>query len=273
MSDTWLTNDGSGSWGAASARQRLTRWTWPRPILKAIADHPLRDRIYVRVTEVRALAEAAAASDRARVGASAVSLGRRADFLEGSLRHRRHRHRGRLGPAARPDARPRRCRLAERDRCRIGLLGQNPYVGTCLFWSWLQSDHGLAAFGQRSRWRGGRFFFRGRSLGCVRAGRSGHRFGYRRFCPHAVCLERSCGSENHVGAVYLWKVSCRSRPASTRSVLYAAVSRMPPFCWRFLKARNPATDLAGASMGGVRLLIPTNDIFENVREAALGGVQ
>ncbi len=39
-----------------------------RTYLDAIANHPLRDRIYARVTEVRALAEAAAASERAKAG-------------------------------------------------------------------------------------------------------------------------------------------------------------------------------------------------------------
>lgn len=67
MSETWLTT------GAAELGRRIESneidpvdltWTF----LDAIAKHPLRDRIYARVTEDRAMAEARAAGTRARAG-------------------------------------------------------------------------------------------------------------------------------------------------------------------------------------------------------------
>ena len=71
----------------------------PRELLEAFLDGirncPGTDDIYVRVTADRAFAEAEAASRRAETGRPPVYPGWCSDFMEGPLRHRGHRHRGR----------------------------------------------------------------------------------------------------------------------------------------------------------------------------------
>lgn len=67
MSDAWLTL-GAAELGRRIGRGEIDAVELTETYLTAIADHPLRDRIYARVTEGRALSEARAASARAKAG-------------------------------------------------------------------------------------------------------------------------------------------------------------------------------------------------------------
>ena len=67
MSDAWLTL-GAADLGRRIDRGEVDPIDLTETFLAAIADHPLRDRIYARVTEGRALSEARAASARATAG-------------------------------------------------------------------------------------------------------------------------------------------------------------------------------------------------------------
>ena len=63
----WLTM-GAACLGRAIADGRIDPVELTRTYLDAIADHPLRDRIYARITEGRAMEEATAARNRAATG-------------------------------------------------------------------------------------------------------------------------------------------------------------------------------------------------------------
>ena len=67
MNDAWLKMT-AADLGRGIAAGQIDPLDLAKTYLAAIANHPLRDRIYARVTESRALAEAEAASDRARSG-------------------------------------------------------------------------------------------------------------------------------------------------------------------------------------------------------------
>lgn len=67
MSDAWLKMT-AAELGREIGAGRIDPLDLTKTYLAAIARHPLRDRIYARVTESRALAEAAAASARAKTG-------------------------------------------------------------------------------------------------------------------------------------------------------------------------------------------------------------
>ncbi|MCI2400191.1 amidase family protein [Aliiroseovarius subalbicans] len=67
MSDSWLMMS-MGDLGRGIARGEIDPVDLTRTYLDAIAAHPLRDRIYARVTEDRAMSEARAASARAKAG-------------------------------------------------------------------------------------------------------------------------------------------------------------------------------------------------------------
>ncbi|MFY0693297.1 MAG: amidase [Paracoccaceae bacterium] len=67
MSETWLTMTASDL-GRAIGRGEIDPVDLTRTYLDAIKAHPFSDRIYARMTEDRAMAEAEAASERARAG-------------------------------------------------------------------------------------------------------------------------------------------------------------------------------------------------------------
>ena len=122
---------------------------------------------------------------------------RRADRLEGPLRHRWRRHRGRLGAARRPHARPRRRGARRRHPCRPRLPRQDPPLRARLLRPRHQPGDRHAAERARPGARPRRLLLRQRRRRRLPPGARGDRLGHRRLGAGPRRLERPRRAQDH----------------------------------------------------------------------------
>jgi aspartyl-tRNA(Asn)/glutamyl-tRNA(Gln) amidotransferase subunit A len=221
--------------------------------LTGIAGHALTPRIYARLTEARARAEAMAAASRAKTGfrkgpLDGVPISWKDLFDTAGVATE-------AGSALlkRPHA-ARDAAVLAQATLRAGLPGQDAYVGTWLFGPGAEPGDGDAALPERRQGGAGGVVLGGGGLGRLRAGAGGDRVGHRRVGPHPGGLERSCGAEDHRGSLLPLAGWCRCASASTPSARWPIRSRIARCCWPRSAASGGRT-LRGADLSGTRLAV------------------
>ncbi|MGB5560128.1 MAG: amidase family protein [Paracoccaceae bacterium] len=269
MSDTWLRMT-AADLGRGIGAGEIDPLDLAKTYLKAIADHPLRDRIYVRVTEARALAEAKAASDRARSGHRLSAL----DGVPISWKDLFDT----AGIATESGSALLRGRTPERDAV---VLQNATAAGLVCLGKTHMSELAFSGLGYNPITASPPSV---NDPDGVAGGSSSGAATSVAFGLAAAGIGSDTGGSVRVPSVWndLVGLKTTSGRLSLEGVvpLAASFDTVGPLCRSVedaalllaaLEGAKSAADLAGASMGGVRLLIPSNEIFENVREQPLAG--
>lgn len=271
MSMTWLKMT-AANLGRGIESGQIDPLELTETYLAAIAAHPLRDRIYARVTETRALAEARAASARAKAGhrlsaLDGVPISWKDLFDTAGVATE-------SGSALLQGRTPDKDALVLRNATAAGLvclgkthmselafsgLGYNPVTATPPSVNDPEAVSGGSSSGAATSV----------AFDLAAAGIGSDTGGSVRIPAvwnDLVGLKTTSGRLSLQGVVPLAAsfdtVGPLCRSVEDAALLFAA-----------LEGESTAVDLAGASLKGMRLLIPANKIFENARADPRAGFQ
>ena len=269
MNDAWLKMT-AADLGRGIAAGQIDPLDLAKTYLAAIANHPLRDRIYARVTESRALAEAEAASDRARSGhrlspLDGVPISWKDLFDTAGVATE-------AGSALLRRRTPDRDAVVLQNATAAGLvclgktqmselafsgLGYNPITATPPSVNDPEAVAGGSSSGAAASV----------AFGLAAAGIGSDTGGSVRIPSvwnDLVGLKTTSGRLSLEGVVPL-AASFDTVGPLCRSVEDAAL------LLSVLQGTNSPVDLKGAALDGMRLLIPTNAIFDSIRQQPLAG--
>ena len=269
MGEAWLTMT-AADLGRGIGDGAIDPLDLARTYLDAIVKHPLSDRIYARVTEDRALAEAAAASGRARAGhrrspLDGVPISWKDLFDTAGIATE-------AGSALLEGRTPDRDAVVLQNATAAGLVCLGKTHMSELAFSGLGYNPITASPPSVN------------DPEAVAGGSSSGAAASVAFGLAAAGIGSDTGGSVRIPAVWndLVGLKTTSGRLSLEGVvpLAARFDTVGPLCrsvedaallLSVLEGAGPAVDLAGATLKGARLLIPTNDLLQNARKAPLAG--
>ncbi len=269
MGETWLTMT-AANLGRGVGTGKIDPVALTQTYLEAIDSHSLRDRIYARLTESRAVAEARAAADRAKSGhrlspLDGVPISWKDLFDTAGVATE-------SGSALLKGRTPRQDAEVLRNATAAGLICLGKTHMTELAFSGLGLNPVTASPPSVN------------DPGAVSGGSSSGAATSVAFGLAAAAIGSDTGGSVRVPAA--WNDLVGLKTTSGRVSLQGVVPLAPsfdtvgPLCRSVedaalllaaLEGKRVAADLQDASLIGVRLLIPTNPIFENAREQPRAG--